>query len=190
MEIFKGEHPAFVGLHGCVVSPEERNLPEIDFRQFKFQYGGIENKTMQSMPYAYAQALAPIAKGEDGTVNDAVLSHLEEYGYIKKTGAAYHPTFLVMLKSKEKQMPPKAAEKLNLLRCKATDIAMRHYLFCRSQICKEIPEFLKNDEYQIDYACANIFAMRGMVLEEALQQAYITYDKYDSRKMLGTLLKI
>ncbi len=69
-------------------------------------------------------------------------------------------------------MPPKAAEKLNLLRCKATDIAMRHYVFCRSQICKEIPEFLENDEYQIDHACANVFAMRGMVLEEALRQGY------------------
>ncbi len=99
MEIFKEEHPAFVGLHGCVVSPEERNLPEIDFRQFKFQYGGIEHKTLPSMPYAYAQALAAIAKNGGSTVNTAVLSRLEEYGYIKKTGAAYHPTFLAMFKT-------------------------------------------------------------------------------------------
>lgn len=132
MEIFKEEHPAFVGLHGCVVSPEEKNLPEIDFRQFKFQYGGIEHKTLQSMPYAYAQVLTAIVKDGGSTVNNAVLNRLEEYGYIKKTGAAYHPTFLVMFKNNEKQMPPKAAEKLNLLRRKATDIAMRHYLFCRS----------------------------------------------------------
>lgn len=190
MEIFKEEHPAFVGLHGCVVSPEERNLPEIYFRQFKFQYCGIENKTLQQVPYAYAQALTAIAKGEGSTINDAILNHLQQHGYIEKNESAYRPTFLVMFKSKEKQMPSKAAENLKLLHHKATDIAMDHYLFCRRQICKEIPEFLKNDEHQIDHACANIFTMRGAVLEEALRQGYLTYAEHDSRRMLGTFLKI
>ena len=52
------------------------------------------------MPYAYAQALAAIAKDGGSAVNNAVLNRLEEYGYIEKTGAAYRPTFLVMFKNK------------------------------------------------------------------------------------------
>lgn len=142
------------------------------------------------MPYTYAQALVALAKGEGGTINEAVLKYLEEYGYIEKTETAYQPTFLVMFRSKEKQMPSDAREELELLRYKARDIAMRHYLFCRKQICKEIPKFLRDDEYQIDHACANIFSMRGAVLEEALRQGYLTYDEQDNKRMLGTFLTI
>lgn len=190
METFYGEHPAFVGLHGCIASEEERNLPNIDFQQFKYQYHGIENKTPQTIPYTYAQALAAIAKGETHEVSKVVLDYLEKYGYLEKTETAYRPTFLVMRKDMEKQMPPDVKEISDSLRHLATDLAMRHYLFCRNQICKEIPEFLKGDEHQIDHACANIFSIRGAVLEEALRQGYITYDEHDNKRMLGTFLKI
>ena len=87
-------------------------------------------------------------------------------------------------------MSPEALETLENLRSVATKIAMRHYLFCREQIDKEIPAFLKDDEYQIDHACANIFTLRGAVLEEALRQGYISYAENDDRKMLGTFLRI
>ena len=108
----------------------------------------------------------------------------------KKEGERYKPTFLVMFKSKNKAMSPKELEKLEDLRSVATKIAMRHYLFCREQIHKEIPAFLKEDEYQIDHACANIFDLRGAILEEALRQGYISYEENDERKMLGTFLRI
>lgn len=65
-----------------------------------------------------------------------------------------------------------------------------NYLFCREQIYKEIPDFLKEDEFQIDHACANIFAMRGAVLEEAVRQGYLTFDKDNDKQMLGTYLII
>ena len=87
-------------------------------------------------------------------------------------------------------MPPKALETLETLRSVATKIAMRHYLFCREQIHKEIPTFLEEDEYQIDHACANVFNLRGAILEEALRQGYISYADNDERKMLGTFLRI
>ena len=117
-------------------------------------------------------------------------NYLEKYGYIKKDGESYIPTFLVMFKSKNKTMPPKDLEILETLRSVATKIAMRHYLFCREQIHKEIPSFLKEDEYQIDHACANVFNLRGAILEEALRQGYISYEDNDERKMLGTFLRI
>ena len=87
-------------------------------------------------------------------------------------------------------MPQKELDAVEALRSVATKIAMRHYLFCREQIHKEIPTFLKDDEYQIDHACANIFNLRGAILEEALRQGYIFYADNDERKMLGTFLKI
>ena len=190
MESYQGDEPAFVGLHGCVTSPAERDLTEIGFQQFKFMYKRIADKTPASMPYAYAQALVSIAKGETDKLDESVIAYLEKHGYIKKDGECYKPTFLVMFKSKNNAMPPKELEALENLRSVATEIAMRHYLFCREQIHKEIPAFLKEDEYQIDHACANIFELRGAILEEALRQGYISYAENDERKMLGTFLRI
>lgn len=189
MELFRGERPAFVGLHGCVNSVEERNLPYIDFRQFKFQYRGIANKTPSVLPHAYAQALLAAAKGESESVEPAILERLTEYGYLEKKNGKIQPTFLVMFEDRG-ELPPEAKEKVRTLRKKAVDAAMRHYLFCREQIEKEIPEFLKNDAFQIDHACANIFSLRGAVLEEALRQGYIEYGENDGRKMLGAELRI
>lgn len=189
-ENYQGIRPEFVGLHGCVNSPAERNLAKIDFQQFKFQYQKIEDKTPVSMPYNYARALVSIAKCEDDKLDESVVAYLEKHGYIKKEGKAYSPTFLVMFKSKNKAMPQKELESLEKLRSVATNIAMQHYIFCREQIHKEIPDFLKDDEYQIDHACANIFDLRGAVLEEALRQGYIFYKEHDERKMLGTFLRI
>jgi len=190
MESYNGDEPAFVGLHGCVSSPAERDLEEISFQQFKFWYKKIAEKTPTSMPYSYAKALVSIAEGETDKLEEAIIAYLEKHGYIKKDGELYKPTFLVMFKSKNKAMPARELEALENLRSVATKIAMRHYLFCREQIHKEIPEFLKDDEYQIDHACANIFGLRGAVLEEALRQGYISYEENDERKMLGTFLRI
>ena len=190
MESYQGERPAFVGLHGCVTSPAEKNLSVIDFQQYKFQYQKIARKTLDDMPYFYARTLVSIAKGEQEELGESVVAYLEKYGYIKKDGEGYKPAFLVMFKSKKKPMPPEVLAELKDLRGIATKIAMRHYRFCREQIYKEIPDFLKDDEYQIDHACANVFEMRGAVLEEALRQGYISYEKNDERKMLGTFLII
>ena len=49
---------------------------------------------------------------------------------------------------------------------------------------KEIHDFLKEDVFQIDHACANIFAMRGAILEEAIKQGYLSFDKDNDKQML------
>lgn len=97
---------------------------------------------------------------------------------------------MVMYRDKSRKMPPDVRREFEELRCKATEIATRHYLFCREQIYKEIPEFLKQDEFQIDHACANIFAIRGAILEEAIKQGYLSFDKNTDKQMLGAYLII
>ncbi len=119
-----------------------------------------------------------------------ILKRLESYGYIKNTDEGYIPTIMVMRRDKSHQMPNEIWEQFEALRYKARDIATRHYLFCREQIYKEIPDFLKEDEFQIDHACANIFAMRSAVLEEAIEQGYLSFDPNDNKQMLGAYLII
>ena len=142
------------------------------------------------MPYHCAQALVSVANGEYYSVEASVLDYLEENGYIEKVGGRYKPTFLVMFKNKGKAMNDDSLKELESLRSRAVQIAMSHYIFCREQIYKEIPDFLKNEQYQIDHACANVFTLRGAILEEALRQGYISYEENDERKMLGTFLRI
>ncbi len=190
MEIYHGEMPAFVGLHGCISSPKERELPEIEFRQYKFKYCKIEEQTPNMLSYAEGQALEWLVKGKGDKANPKLLKNLEEYGYIRKTVEGYEPALLVMCKEKQGKMPKEIRENLEKLRYKARDIATRHYLFCREQIYKEIPEFLRDDEYQIDHACRNIFDMRGAILEEAIRQGYLYYNKDDAKRILGAYITV
>ena len=190
MEIHHGDEPKHVGLSGCVSCPNEKDLPEIMFRQYRFKFGGIENRTPPVLTYADGQAMVSVADGKSSEVDCAILKRLESYGYIKKTVDGYIPTIMVMRKNKSRKMPKEAREQFESLRCKATEIATRHYLFCREQIYKEIPEFLKEDEFQIDHACANIFSMRGAVLEEAIKQRYLSFDEDRDKQVLGAYLII
>ena len=190
MESHHGDEPDFVGLSGCVSNPNEKDLPEIMFRQFRYKYCGLEKRTPPVLTYADGQAMVSVAEGKSADVDGAILKRLESYGYIKKTEDTYAPAIMVMRKEKAKKMPDEIKKHFELLRRKATDIATRHYLFCREQIYKEIPDFLKEDVFQIDHACANIFAMRGAVLEEAIRQGYLTFDKDNNKQVLGAYLVI
>ncbi|MGI6635145.1 MAG: sigma-70 family RNA polymerase sigma factor [Christensenellales bacterium] len=190
MESHCGDEPGFVGLSGCVSGPNEKDLPEILFRQYRFQYGGLAERTPPVLSYADGQGMAAIAQGKGGEIDEAVLKRLESYGYIQKTDKGFVPTMMVMRAEKSRKMPEDIQEQLEALRYQARDIATRHYLFCREQIYREIPDFLKEDAFQIDHACANVFAMRGAVLEEAIQQGYLSLDNNNDRQVLGAYLVI
>ena len=189
-ESYYGDMPGFVGLSGCVSNPDEKDLPEIWFRQYKFKFGRIEDRTPTFLSYADGQAMVAVAEGKSADVDKSILNRLENYGYIKKTNDGYIPTIMVMHRNKSRKMTGEILEQFEALRQKAAEIATRHYLFCREQIYKEIPDFLKEDEFQIDHACANIFAIRGAVLEEAIKQGYLSFDKDNNKQMLGAYLII
>ena len=190
MEIYNGEKPKYVGLSGCVSSPDVKDLPEIWFRQFHFKCFGLEKRTYELLAYTDGRGLLSVADGNSEEVNESVLNRLENCGYIKKTDVGYVPAIMVMRKEKMHAMPKDVWEKYKKLRAKACDIATKHYLFCRELIYREIPDFLKDDEFQIEHACVNIFAIRGAVLEEAVRQNYLSFDKDNDKKTLGAYLLI
>ena len=190
MESHKGDEPKHVGLSGCVSRPNERDLPEIMFRQFRYQYGGIGDRTPPMLSYAEGQAMVAVADGKGADVDPSILKRLESWGYIKKTDDGYIPAIMVMRKEKSRKMPGEVRKHFEALRRKAVEIATRHYLFCREQIYKEIPDFLKEDTFQVDHACVNIFSMRGAVLEEAIRQGYLSLDRENDKHMLGAYLVI
>ena len=190
LEEYNGEKPDFVGQHGCVESPEKMNLEYIDFGQFKFKYKEIQHKTPVHLTHEQVLALVAAAKQNTDTTPQRVLDELTGYGYLEKTDSSYKPTFRVTFKEKIGKMTAEQSERHDRIYKEAYNIAMEHYKFCRELIYREIPDFFKNDQYQADHACANIFSMRGAVLEGALEKGYISYADNDERKMLGAYLII
>lgn len=190
LEDYKGNRPDFVGLHGCVDTPDDMDNEIIDFGQFKFNYKRICDKTPVHISYREAKALAAASNGDISDISPGMLDKLIGYGYLEKDGDKYHPTFCVMFKSKMKSRSTEREKEYIRLFDLAKDIGFKHYKFCRDVIYSEIPEFLKNDFYQINHACANIYEMRGAVLEEAIRTGYISYADNDERRMLGAYLII
>ena len=185
MEEYLGNRPEFVGLHGCMDTPND--LDFINFGQFKFKYKRIEFKTPTSLSYQQVKVLVAAANQNINGINQQILDELIGYGYLDDK---YQPTFRVTFQNKIGEFTESQKEIHDKLYNEAYNIAMKHYNFCREIIYNEIPDFFKNDQYQIDHACVNIFQMRGAVLEGALKSGYISYSDDDQRKMLGAYLII
>ena len=191
LEDYSGDRAAFVGLHGCVETTDYIAMKEaINFGQFKFQYNGIDAKTPEHISYDEASALVAAAKGDLSGISQKTLDALVAYGYLKFDRNAYTPTFLIIRKDKLNSKTVKQEAEYKKLYDEAVKIGYSHYMFCRGVICAEIPDFFQNDRYQVDHACANIYEMRGAVLEEALNTGYLSYAENDERKMLGAYLII
>lgn len=190
MESYHGDKPCFVGLSGCVSSPNEKELPEIWFRQFLFKYCGLDKRIPDVFTYADGQGVVAVAKGKAGEVDEVILKRLETYGYIKKSEEGYIPTIMIQHRDALDKMTGDAQKQLENLRNKARDIAARYYLFCREQVYREIPDFLKDNKTQVEFACENIFMIRGAVLEEAIKQGYLSFCEDNNNQMLGAYLII
>ena len=188
MEEYRGSRPAFVGLHGALDVSGDSCEEEVNFGQFKFQYRKIAERTPQFLSYQQGLALKRIVLGQEEQVPESLLRQLTEYGYLSPTPEGYRPTFCVMRRDKSSPMPSDIRPGYDALKATAVRLAAEHYRFCREVIKREIPDFLRNDPYQIDHACATVCAMRGAVLEEALRIGYLSYDENTASPMLGAYL--
>jgi len=190
LETHSAPRPCGIGCHSAGPTPEERRLAGIDFQQYKIYYRNIAARTPEHLTYLEAQTLQSLACGNTEGLVPEILARLTDYGYIEKTPDGYRPTILVRFQSKTHPMPPEVQTEYDRRLNRARELACGHYLFCRELIYQEIPDFLRDDFHQIRHACANLFSLRGAVLEEALRTGYITYSDDDPRRMLGAILTV
>ncbi len=181
--------PDFVGLHGCTTSPDERDYPQIHFGQYKFQYHHIEDQTPRLLHYREGEALLSVAKGEWADVSEVTLHSLVQYGYLRKEGDTYRPQFLVWDPSAQKPLCEDVKQTLRTMFETAVSLAKSHYLVCKAQIDCEIPEFLRQDAYQIAHACANMMAFRSALLTQALETGYLA-EESTATSVLGAYLMV
>ena len=62
--------------------------------------------------------------------------------------------------------------------------------FCRGVIAAEVPDFLKDDRFQQDFALSNGTNLRGAVFLEALKTGYITYDPEKTSQSAGAFINL
>ena len=181
-----------VGLHGCY-SPADANkatLTPLTFHQYRFEIGDICQKTPAFLKYEEGEALEAVARGSYSSVNERILKNLTEHGYLREENSEYKPTFLVLFKDNiENALSPSQKEKQLCLKNEAVEIAWRHYEFTRETVLGEIPEHFKDNTYQIDHACSNVFLFRGALIKEAVDRGYISLcDEHDDRPLGAYLI--
>ncbi|MDR0936896.1 MAG: sigma-70 family RNA polymerase sigma factor [Oscillospiraceae bacterium] len=193
LEDYKGDRPDFVGEHG-IDELADINLQIYHFSQFKYQYKHIDRQAPLFLKPDDALALVALIRGTELTPFAGQLEKLAEYGYLKKSGERYEPTFWVWLTENKLTLTAEQERQSENLRNAAADLLDAHWKYCEAVIADEIPAHLLDDAYQIKHAVRNILDARGYVLEEALRTGYITYDAHDpgsaKRRMLGAMLQV
>ena len=185
METCEGA-PMFVSLQGCVAAPEERELPPIGFQQFTFQFLG-QKLFCQHLNYREAATLLAAANGCADDADNSIRERLTKRGFLTPDGRA---ACRVVRTNRIHPMPPEIQREYDARRAAARDIALSHYRLCQKLVLAEVPQFLRKDRYQIEHAAANLFELRGAVVEEALRTGALILPEDEARRgLLGAILR-
>ena len=188
-EQYDGDSPEFVGLHGCGDIPKELSAI-MDWGQYKFNYKRIAWETVQMIRWTELEVLIKLAKKESVAGKEESLQKLEKWGFVVKEDGEYRPTFWVSFRNKATVFSEEQRNKYLEMQKRLNTLASRHYSFCAEVVRSEVPEFLRNDEYIIDFACQTVCTLRGAVIEEALHRGYINYEEGGDHRMLGVFLTL
>jgi hypothetical protein len=195
LEDCKIDRPPFIGLHGTGETYDYSNSGyNYQFGQYKFQYEKIQEQTPAQLSESQCRALVDIARKTAEKTPLVILDELVGFGYLRKDGEAYHPTFMVTFSDKLGELTEEQKAEYQRLTKPAIELLDSLYLVCREAVTNEVPVFLREDEYQIGHAIANLMFPRGSVFQAALDSGWLSYDIADpesaKRRMLGAYLVI
>ena len=196
-EEYSGPFP-FVGQHGIM---DTQGREYIDFSQFKFNWNNISSRTPLHLDYAEGETLKAVCLGEPLTEeNRRHIQALLDAGYIKADGDGYSPSLFVEyqtvinenLSRLEAENPAAYADwegRLNVLTDEAIALVQSHTDFCRGVIAAEVPDFLKDNQFQQNFALSSGVNLRGAVFTEAIRTGWLTYDPETSSQSLGAYIR-
>ncbi|MBR5446211.1 MAG: hypothetical protein IKV57_08810, partial [Clostridia bacterium] len=188
----------FVGQHGAMDSSDKH---PINFSQFKFNWNGIANRTPLHLKYAETETLEAVCLGKDlSSVPTEHLTALTDAGYIVQDGETYKPSLFVFYRQvrqdaleQKKAADPEGYAAWNKtwkdLEEEAIALVQSHTDFCRGVIAAEVPDFLKDNQFQQNFALSNGVNLRGAVFMEAIKTGYLTYDSEKSSQSLGAYIR-
>ncbi len=188
--------PPFVGMHGCISANEaDYDLPDYPcFWQYKFGYRGIFAATPIHLSMAEGKVLREIARGGGDAVNADIRRALIRYGYVTEKDGVFTPTFFVRDRAKVKPFTEAQAAELNALQERAKAIITEIRLIIAEMITDDAPTHLRDLPRAINFAISvSSYSLRGVVLVNALEKGYITYEGRENEareRMLGAYLAI
>jgi len=147
-EICHFDAPGFVGQHGYRTYSDEQITKEIEFGQFKFEYRDLYNQTPEHLVWKEAYNLWLICAGQTDEAEPFYVDKLLEYGYLKRENETVLPNLVIFDRGVEEPVNTELKNKLTSLRDEICD------LFA------EAPDL-----------------ERGYVVEQALQNGWLTYDE-------------
>jgi hypothetical protein len=184
-EEYHGDGFCGVGQHGTYES-------NAYFTQYKFYFRDIWKKTPEHMRGYLADALEAVCEGREADMN--AVKELCDMGYLKEENGAYVPQMMVVdarygdigdkgLPEEDKKMLSAVWDEVIASAC-AIKEASKKILFA------EIPASFMNDLIGKAILGDNVWEARGAVLEFALGNGYISYEKDDERFLLGTMITV
>lgn len=182
--------PDGISLHGCVDSPDDRNLKEILFRHYTFSVLGQQYYS-QTLSYREGENLLKIAEGKAEETEKSVVDSLIKKGFLLPTDGKPIPAFCVIRKEKADSLPEDVLMKIRELKDAATRQIIPLYRFAMECISAEVPSFISNKEYLVRSAASGILWERGIIAEAVMKNGYLKIPQEESRiKMLGATLTI
>ena len=182
--------PDGISLHGCVSSPDDRNLKEILFRHYTFSVLGQQYYN-QTLSYREGENLLKIAEGKTEETEKSVVDSLVKKGFLLQTDGKSVPTFCVIRKEKADSLPEDVLMRIRELKDAAIRQIIPLYRFAIECISAEAPSFISNKEYLVRAAASGILWERDFIAEAAMKNGYLKIPQEESRiKMLGATLTI
>lgn len=140
--------PGFVGQHGYRTYSDEEITKDVEFGQFKFSYRDLYNQTPEHLVWREAYNLWLICTGQSDQAEQFYLDKLLEYGYLKVENGTVLPNLVIFDRAAVGSDDPALKTKLAALRDEIYD------LFAEAPGME-----------------------RGYVVEQALQNGWLTYDE-------------
>ena len=150
--------PGFVGQHGCRTYNDEEITKAVEFGQFKFDYCKLYAQTPEYLVWKETYNLWLICMGQSDQAEPFYVDKLLEYGYLKMENGIVLPNLVIFDRDAEGTDNAELKTKL-------------------TSLCGEIYEL---------FAEAPAIG-RGYVVEQALQNGWLTYDE-NTIKSVGAFI--
>ena len=184
-EEYHGDGFCSVGQHGTYES-------EAYFTQYKFCFRDIWKKTPEHMRGYLADALEAVCEGRDADLDS--VKELCDMGYLKEEYDTYIPQMMVVDARYgdigDKGLPEEDKKILSAVWDEVVDSARAIKEASKKVLLADVPASFMYDPIGGAIIADNVWETRGAVLEFAIGNGYISYEKDDHRCLLGTMITV
>ncbi len=173
----------FVGQHGCRSS--RKDLPDINFNQFKFMHGNIYPQTPEYLSHEEGYALKLVAEGKWQECDKPTLVKLVDYGYVRAEENEYVPNILIFESYGSDKywnaLSKNVQAEIDKLSERLKELFEEVFTYSNTVTKNDLPTRFREDKNLCALACQNTGLDRSDVLEQAIKDGRIKHDEQTSK---------